>query len=78
MSNQQPSKELRDWLDSLPVGPPWMLDDPDPLVSEAVQQGFTTAQPTTSRPLELDTGSSKTKDGSETESRPKELQGHQQ
>ena len=51
MATQQPSKELRDWLDNLPEGAPWTADDTDPLIRKAVQHGFTTALCARKKPL---------------------------
>jgi hypothetical protein len=63
MATQQPSKELRDWLDNLPEGTPWTADDTDPLIRKAVQHGFTTARPKTLLPLKSDTTTPKTTAG---------------
>lgn len=49
MNNAQtPTEDIRAWLDSLPEGPPWTAEDPDPLIRKAVQSGFTMVRPTTS------------------------------
>lgn len=63
MATQKPSDDLRVWLDSLPEGPPWTADDPDPLIRKAVQHGFTTAHRTTSQPLRSGTETPMTTDG---------------
>lgn len=55
MATHKPSDELRAWLDGLPEGPPWTVDDPAPLIRKAVQHGVTTSLQTTSLPLGSDT-----------------------
>ena len=48
MKPKETKETIEAWLETLPEGPPWTADDPDPLIRKAVQHGFTMAQPATS------------------------------
>ena len=48
MKPKETKETIEAGLQTLPEGPPWTADDPDPLIRKAVQHGFTMAQPKTS------------------------------
>ena len=55
--------EIQALLESIPEGPPWTADDPDPLIRLAVRYGFTTGRRTTSVSSTSDMPTPKTMDG---------------